>query len=195
MNALAKLGTLGMGRVIMISLVICGLYYLVAYDSGDTWRASISQSVQTKDEISKTIARLDGELQEIETLKRAQEQDAEKLKLLLGYIPEKLSNFELMRTLSNEAKAVGVSINQIRDKGGTQAKENEFYEEIGVDIDLEGTFPQLVLFLSNLTKLNLILTLETLDLKTTGAGGEGALEMAAQVNGYRYVAKKDGAPK
>jgi type IV pilus assembly protein PilO len=188
-NALAKLGTMSLGKVLMLSLVVSGLYYMIAYDAGDTWRAVIAQTIQTKADLEEKTRKIDKDLEEVNNLREAQEKDAERLNILLGYIPEKLSNFELMKTLSNEAKAVGVNINQIRDKGG-QATTTEFYEEIGVDIDLEGSFSQLVLFLSNLTRLNQILTLESLSLRA--AQGDSSLLMSAQVNGYRYVSKRPG---
>src|SRR5262249_6846729 len=96
------------------------------------------------------------------------------------------------RTLGNEAKSVGVSINQIRDNSST-GKKSEFYEEVGVDVDLSGTFAQLMLFMANLTRLNQILSIESLELKESSAETEG-LQMSASVLGYGYVSKIATAP-
>jgi Tfp pilus assembly protein PilO len=145
-------------------------------------------TVQLND-IQQKALKIDKEIEEIRALKAAQEKDAERLNVFLGFIPEKLSNFEMMRTLSNEAKAVGVNINSIKDSGQTSGKTGEFYEEIGVDISLEGSFAQLLLFLSNLTRLNQIVTLNTLEIRGGGAV-DAPLSMAAQIRGYRYVANK-----
>lgn len=195
MNALMKLAEYPPGRMVIFSLVLCGLYYLVGYDGGATQRAAIESYSAQLTELQQKALKIDKEIEEIRALKAAQEKDAERLNVLLGFIPEKLSNFEMMRTLSNEAKAVGANINSIRDSGPASGKPGEFYEEIGVDINLEGSFAQLLLFLSNLTRLNQIVTLNTLEIKGAGAV-DAPLNMTAQIRGYRYVAnKKPGAPR
>lgn len=194
MNGLNKLAEFPPGRVVVFSLVICGLYYLVGYDSGAAHLANVESYKAQLAEIQQKSEKVDKEIDEIRALKAAQEKDSERLNILLGFIPEKLSNFEMMRTLSNEAKAVGVNINSIRDSGASSAKSGEFYEEIGVDVNLEGSFSQLLLFLSNLTRLNQIVTVNTLDLRGL-SGADGALSMNAQVRGYRYVTKKASETK
>lgn len=196
MNALQMLGALPIGRVIVLSLVISGLYYLVGYDGGAQFQIAIDTANKTLQDLEVEDKKLEVELQEIRALKAAQEKDSEQLNMLLAFIPEKFSNFELMRTLSNEAKAVGVDIDSLKDVGVLANKGAEFYAEIGVDIEIDGSFAQLLLFLSNLTKLKQIVTLDTLSLRTVGSqSSDSQLTMSAQVRGYRYVAPKDGAKK
>ncbi len=195
MSVLQKLGDMPIGRVIILSLVICGLYYLVEYKAGSQFQSSIDSAAATLQSLEAEDQKIETEIQEIRALKAAQEKDAEQLNLLLAFIPERFSNFELMRTLSTEAKAVGVNIDSLKDVGVLQNKSGEFYEEIGVDIDLEGSFAQLLLFLSNLTKMKQIVTLETLSLRMSGGGSESSLSMSAQVRGYRYITAKDEAKK
>ena len=185
MNALAKLGEMPLSRVIILSIVITGLYYLVGFDDGQKFRTSIAAYQGNLAEATSEITKLNKEIEEINLLKSEQDRDSERLNTLLAYIPEKLTKTELMRTLGNEAKTVGVSINSIRDPAGS-AKRSEFYEEIGIDVELTGSFAQLVLFLANLTKLNQILTVDSLDLKSF-ASDVDSLSMSAKVRGYRYV--------
>ena len=189
MNALVKLGDLPLSRVVIISIMVTGLYYLVGFDSGESFKLAMTASEQSKIELNTEIVKIDKELEEINQLKTAQERDAERLNTLLGFIPEKLTKTELMRTLGNEAKSVGVGINQIRDSSGS-SKKSEFYDEVGVEVELAGSFSQLLLFLANLTSLNQILSVDSLTINSAGSLAEGSnLIMSATILGYRYAAK------
>lgn len=191
MNALAKFGDMPVGRVLVAAIMLAGLYYLIVYDNGDKFRSAITSNLQAKDDLGKEMLKVDEELEGINQLKAAQQRDSERLNVLLGYIPERLTKTEMMRTLGNEAKSVGVNINQIRDNSG-QSRKSEFYEEVGVDVDLAGNFAQLMLFMSNLTKLSQILTIETLEMRNMGSDGD-ILSMSAAIRGYRYMPKAAGA--
>lgn len=198
MNGLNKLADLPMSRIVLISIFLCVVYYFIGYDDGTAFKAQAEASRASLSEVQARMEKVERELQEINALKAAQDKDAERLNVLLGFIPEKLSSFELMKTLSNEAKAVGVNINQLRDTGSAglqpapQGQVPNIYERLGVDLELDGSFAQLLLFLSNLTRLNQIVTLETLELRLMG-GAESSLQMSAQIFGYRYLTKKEGA--
>ena len=188
MNALAKFGEMPLSRVLIVAIVLAGLYYLVGYDTGESFKNSIGGATQAKEDLGKEMVKIDRELDEINQLKAAQERDSERLNVLLGYIPERLTKTELMRTLGNEAKSVGVSINGIRDNSGA-GKKSEFYEEVGVDVDLAGNFSQLMLFIANLTKLNQILSIDTLELRAMGGADGDTLSMSSAIRGYRYTPK------
>lgn len=188
MSALARFSEIPVARVFFISIALTGVYYIVSYDSGEKFRLSATAAISQKAELAKELLKIDQEIAEINQLKAAQARDSERLNTLLDYIPEKLTKTEMMRTLSNEAKSVGVSINGIKDNGGV-GKKHEFYEEVGVDVDLAGNFAQLMLFLSNLTKLNQILSVENLDLKFNGSGDGDGLGMSAAIRAYRYAPK------
>lgn len=186
MNALAKFGEIPFGRMVVIAIVLAGFYYLVAFDNGSSFKNQIAGNLQAKEELNKEALKVEKDLEEINQLKAARERDSEKLNVLLAYIPEKMTKTELMRTLGNEAKTVGVSINQIKDTS-SQGKKSEFYEEVGVKVDLSGNFAQLMLFMANLTKLNQILSVETLEIKSQTSSDVQILSMSATILGYRYL--------
>ncbi|MBX7231966.1 MAG: type 4a pilus biogenesis protein PilO [Bdellovibrionales bacterium] len=191
MSSLDTLGEMPLNRSFLLSLILCGVYYLISFDNGDRFKNMITESENRKNEINKEMVKVDESLSEIRALKLAQERDLEKLTALLAFIPEKLSKIELMRTISNEAKAVGANINQVQDATVANNTNNDFYEEVGVDVELVGSFTQLMLFLSNLTRLNQILTLNSLELKGAESSQDReSLGMTAQLRGYRYTGKK-----
>lgn len=207
MNILLRLADLSIGRCLLGSAIIGALYYSVGYDSGTKFKTEMAASRVQMAKVEEELAKLERQIKEILVLKAAQDRDAERLNALMAFIPEKLTKTDMMRTLSNEAKAVGVNINQIRDSGMVRSRgqkvgadPTEFYEEIGVDIDLVGGFPQLVLFLANLTRLNQILSVASLELSGGGGVGKDDLAMTAKILGYRYlgaeaIAKIEAAKK
>lgn len=77
----------------------------------------------------------------------------EEFESFLSYIPEKLSLPELMRMISTEARAARVSVNGIGELQNvtSQAKQpgadHQFYEELGVEVGVPGTYAQILLFL------------------------------------------------
>lgn len=189
MNFLIRLADLSVARCLIGSAIIGALYWSVGYDSGSKFRTEISNLNAKSTKVEEEFTKLDRQLKEILVLKEAQERDATRLNALMAFIPEKLTKTDMMRTLSNEAKAVGVSINQIKDgaaeKGKKPGDSAEFYEEIGVDIDLVGGFSQLVLYLANLTRLNQIFSVKNLELSS--AGDKDELKMGSKIIGYRYL--------
>lgn len=199
MNFLIRLADFHWSRCLIMSLLVGLAYYLIGYDNGAVLQAGVAAATEKMTKLQEELAKLDKQLEEIRILKNAQERDAERLNALMAFIPEKLTKTDLMRTLSNEAKTVGVNINSIRDSSSSKlAKKKsdptEFYEEIGVEIDLVGDFPQLVLFLANLTRLNQILSVESLALKPSSSKDDKVdISMSAKILGYRYLGAEEMA--
>lgn len=190
MIVLQRLGELPFGRAVILSFILMGVYYLIAFDDGGKLRAQLDQATSRNNEVQSEIDKTDKELKEIAELKLAQEKDVNRLNLLLGFIPERLTKIELMRMLSNESKAVGANILGITDSGISMDK-SEFYDEIAVEVTLSGSFSQLMLFISNLTRLKQIVTLSELAFTVTGISDTGViLNMTTKVRGYKYVANK-----
>lgn len=199
MTFLIRLADLHWSRCLIMSLLVGLAYYLVGYDDGSVLQKGLVAATEKMTKIEEELAKLDKQLEEIRILKNAQERDAERLNALMAFIPEKLTKTDLMRTLSNEAKTVGVNINSIRDSAVSISKKRgsdptEFYEEISVEVDLVGDFPQLVLFLANLTRLNQILSVERLALKPGSLKEEKQdIAMSAKILGYRYLGAEEMA--
>jgi Tfp pilus assembly protein PilO len=187
MNFLIRLADLSIPRCVIGSAIIGALYYTVGYDSGLKFKTEIAATSAKATKVEEEYTKLDRSLKEILVLKDAQARDASRLDALMAFIPEKLTKTDMMRTLSNEAKAVGISINQIKDSLAERGKKSdsvEFYEEIAVDLDLVGGFSQLVLYLANLTRLNQIFSVKNLELTSTS---KDELKMSSKIIGYRYL--------
>jgi Tfp pilus assembly protein PilO len=203
-----KLKQLTFGKAIIGGLVLAAIYYFAIYNNG----AAIEESINT------TQTQITAQEQELTTIKKAIA-DAERyqmakktlgqeLDVVLKAIPVELSAIDLMRTLSNEAKSIGVSIlsiNAQQNSGYSSAPTTgpkPFFEPVGVTVNLEGSYNQLMLFLSNLTKTDRIITVGSMNLQirdSTGSlDGKGAtvLKMNGEFKAYRYLPseKKEAKP-
>jgi len=194
MNYVNKFILLSAGQVALLSLLLAGIYYVVLYDSGDKLNAQISASQQKTEELRSKSKVLDRDLDQIEKLKATQERDAERLKVLLDYIPEKLNSIALMQIVSNESKAIGVNINSL---SADKAKSGgEFYEEIPIKINVSGSFVQILRLLAGMTRLEQIFSFANLELKRTGTATDpNGLTMSTVLTGYRYKGESKGPKK
>jgi Tfp pilus assembly protein PilO len=110
-------------------------------------------------------------------------------------IPVKLNSTDLMKTMSNEAKSVGAEIISLaapQSFRNDSESANSVYVPIMISVELSGTYNQLMLFLSNLTRLNKIITSTklTLAIKSTSGvmrpGTPPALSLSGSFQAYKY---------
>lgn len=191
MPLLAKLNNISFVQALMASFVLGAFYYFIVYDDGLNLLNQIQQAnveLQTEEKSSSTIE---------QGYKRATQYQelvgtmGPTFQGLMDYLPAKMSMADLMRSISNEAKASGVNIDQVREAGSAKAQEDQnlFYNTIAVGVDLSGTFTQHLLFLSNLTRLPQILMIDVLSMsagKSAEGSGSPIINMNATIAGYRY---------
>jgi Tfp pilus assembly protein PilO len=194
-----------MGKAIMIGVGLAIVYFFMMYDDGtsiktntDTVQAEVTKLEQELSTIKKAIA-------DAERYQVAKKSLGEELDVVLKAIPEQLSNVDLMRVLSNHAKEVGVSILSINQTGASLPPQQPgapkpFFEPVAVSVSLEGPYNQLMLFLSNLTKTDRIITISILNLQlrdgnsAEGRGGPTLLRMIGEFKAYRYMPSKEATP-
>lgn len=206
MTLAERMQQLTFGRSLMIGVVVAGMYYAIGYDSGTALNEGI---VKTKEQIAEKeieIKGLERQLERIKTMQKVMGVLGGEFDSFLSYIPEKMSMSDLMKIISTEAKAAGVGINGIGEvnragSGGTRRgdgapNEGQFYEELTVEVELVGTYAQLLLFLSYLTKLDKILSISQLSMTSSAKVGDRVSPMITFkcfIRGYRYLPSQEAA--
>lgn len=184
------------GKALGLGLFFAGLYYSIGYNSGSSLKLSIEKAKEQIQDSETEIKTLENQISRIATMKKVMEVLGEEFESFLAYIPEKLSLPELMRMISTEARAAGVSVNGIGELQQVAAQtkrpgaDHPFYEEMGVEVELQGTYSQILLFLSYLTKLDKILTISQLSMVSQAKVGDREspiITFRCQIKGYRYV--------
>jgi Tfp pilus assembly protein PilO len=106
------------------------------------------------------------------------------------------SNFSnLILSLQKEAMSSGAVVKST--KPDNKIEDVDFYAITKVTLVMEGTYAQLVLFLSNVSKLNRLVTVEKLELEqhsSSSASAEPGTDLISFTGtfvGYKYVSKPD----
>lgn len=189
-----RLQQLTFGKALMFGLLIAGLYYSIGYDSGSSMQTSIDQTKEQIQDKTTEIKGLERQIERIMTMQKVMDVLGEEFESFLSYIPEKMSMAELMKTISTEAQAAGVGIKNLGEVSNalsSRSKEGgQFYEELTVEVVLEGTYAQILLFLSYLTKLDKILSISQLSMVSNARMGDRespSITFKCFIKGYRYL--------
>ncbi len=195
-----RLKRLTSGMALMLGLVIAGLYYAFMYDSGEALETSIKNSRAEYESTTKDLERLEKAISDAERFKLTVASLGAEMDRILLAIPAKLTSLDLMKTMSTEAKAVGVDINSVSSTGSVVPNKDpadQFYEGIPIDIALSGTYNQIMLFLSNLTRLDKIIVAKKLNLVSSlgsvSVNNVPTIGLTASFLAFRYVSENKEA--
>ena len=181
------------GMFLIIGLLLGVLYY---WSNSDTLDAQDSAIEAKKVEIE-TLDKAIGVAQKIANDKTKFEEENQKvsdqLKAAIEFLPNKLNEQEVLIKISNEARSAGVNPTSIQPK---KAQQKGFYEELQMDVELEGSYSQLVLFLSYISKIQRIVNIKGLDLKFKNFVDDvPMLKLKGTLVAYRYIEKVVEPPK
>lgn len=200
-NLTDMLNKLSTGRALLLGIVIAVFYYFAVFDSGDNHKAQIAQSQARITELETQIQENQRKLDRAMVYKKTAAEVGSTINKLLSLIPERFGMPDLMRIVSNEAKVAGSSLVDIKPGSSEISSVAKEFEEINVSVELNGSFLQHMVFLSNLTKINQILIIKKFDMGVAkeAKGDEPALvKMSASIVAFRYRGKeataKPGAP-
>lgn len=189
MNLLEMLNRMTMPRAIILGTVLAALYYFLLLDGGVSQRSNIATEQQQITDLQKQIQENQAKLDRAAVYKKTAAEIGTTISRLLGIIPEKFGISDLMKIVSNEAKVAGSSLANITPGTPEISKVAKEFEELNVRLDMNGSFLQHMVFLSNLTKIQQILIVRKFDLTMTKeAKGEEApsVHMVAEIVAYRY---------
>lgn len=163
MNIEEMFNKLSSKGALVIGVVFALLYYMVAFDDGSKVEQQIvnvkNQMVSTEGDIAKQRR----VIREYEQLLLQKESLGDNFSRLVNYIPESFTTNQQMKILSEQAKSAGALVDEIKQSG--KGKEFNFFQEVLVEVKLSGTFSQVVLFLSNLTKIDRVIVLKGLSIQ------------------------------
>ena len=188
MNFLLHLNFIG---IIFVSGVLAAGYWFFFYDKNpdiiqvaDNLRNEIIQT-------DKKIKKKTEEIQKAITFDSSVKQLGQELQLFYEYFPHQLTNRQLFQDLTRLSKNSGLEI--ISMKGSPKQKKEDLYETLSVRLVVEGEFAQFLRFLSKLTDLDKVVTVQNVNIKpvnTRNQIGDAKIQkIQAQINvrGFRYV--------
>lgn len=192
-----RLYNMTFGQALIISVVIAGLYWVAMFDDGSLKENQIKQLRQEIGINQRKLENIKRAVEDAERYKAAAAALGKKMDRIYAAIPSDLSEIQVMKLLSKEAKTVGLNIADIqvgRDNFGV--KSDQFVTYIRVNVELVGTFSQLLLYMSNLTKVDKVLKAKDFTFAvsdnnssqdTTSSDGNPLLKYSANFYAYKYI--------
>ena len=180
-------------KAIIIGLVLMGAYYGLFYNSGKSYKQQIIQSEQKIKTTKRQIAELEKSEEDAKRYKKLLGEFEDKLVSISKYIPEKLTDYQLMSFLSSRAKEAGAKVLSTSSAKESTVEESEdsFYQSINVELQISASFKQLMIFLSNLSKADKIVSLKRMSLKLNNSNSSDGLGANLVFNGlftgYKYL--------
>ena len=170
----------------LIGLVLSGVYYLSFFDSGKQMKAQVAQVDRELSSLKQEIVDLEEAFIDAERLHQVAAELGASINKVLKYIPEKLTDSEVVKNLSTSARAVGAKIVGIRSKSQSTRQDNDFYDELPVVVELVGTYGQIMSFLSRLTQVERIYTVRDMVFSVQRQTDDAEVKFTTTVVGYKY---------
>lgn len=182
-----QLGELTWSKVIVGGLIAAGVYWGLYYDDGSGLEASIA-ALNTQYTASERQLRETKEaMADAEKFEKAVRQNEVQFDKVLEYLPADINTNEMTRLVNQQAQLAGPRV--VSTTAVETIEKKSFYEMTRLDFALSGTFSQVVLFLSSLSKIQRLLTFDKIKLKIeTGPAGESPqVELSGILVAYRYL--------
>ena len=177
---------LGIGMVIILSGGVAGGYYIFKYDKGESIKTEINSLEEQQNKTKKSIGDLEVELKDLQKMDQAMNLMGDEINKFLEFIPDRVTSSMVLNYLNEEARSAGVELEHIVNHKVSEKK--EFYEKLKVSVTVRGLFTQILIFLSKLTSLREIITVESFNMENLSKDkGQNEVKMRMDIYGYRYI--------
>lgn len=194
-DALKKLAAMPWPRVLLIAAVMAGLYWQFGLEDGVTaeqFAAAESQKQQAQqsfESAQKAVADLKKFREELDSMSARFQQVVE-------LMPADSNVSDFMLEMREQATKAGARVKKLEPLPGVT--KIDFYETRKLEIALEGTYSQILTFLSNLSKLKRLVTIDKLTLTQNPVSSNGSVEdprvgFAGTIVSYRYTGSQSTA--
>jgi len=181
------LATLNWKRVVAVSAILAALYFLLVYDNGETIDRNVqqiqTQITQTEHQIKVTKEAF----ADAERFEREVKATVDQFSMVMDYMPEDMSSSELMTIVSDLAANTGLKL--MKTEPITGGERTTFYEPVRMSFALEGSFVQVLTFLSELSKVPRLITFEGIELSSLANTDPEMPQLlfTGTIVAYRYI--------
>lgn len=169
--------------MITLGSFFMGMYYFTFYDDGFYLKKKTAEFHTQVQNTDKKIQKQKDEITSLLNYKKAIEREARAIQYFLSYIPNEYTAIDVFQFLTQEAKNAGINIEDKADQG---VKDGEFYDALKVHVRVEGSFSQVLLFLSRLTAQKKILVVNDINLSLSSGEDDQWITASMTVYAYRY---------
>lgn len=187
---LAQIGDMPWSKVLVYGVIALSAYYFMMYDDGSalqnqlqTSATALSQSRAGLEQTKKAMADADKFEREVKSI-------GQQFERIRDFMPENQSAASLTEVITKQASVSGAKLTKLEPKPINDKV--EFYETTKIDISLDGSYPQLVSFLSHLSRVPKLMTFDKIQvIQTGGEPDKPVLAFKGTLVGYRYIAPRE----
>jgi type IV pilus assembly protein PilO len=146
-------------------LLIGALYYSSYYDNGETIDTRILGAQAELDKARDTLAATEKVIGNRQQFEAEYNLVSDQFKAAIEYLPSTFNIQSLLRQIYNEARSAGIDLEKTVPQPPTGPVGDRFYEELMIDVQLVGSFSQLTLFLSYVSRLQRIVNIKNIEIR------------------------------
>ncbi len=188
-----KLNQLTFQNAALFGLLIAVGYYVLFYHPSNP-QNRLDEMGRELVTIKGEISKLDREIKEGQKINQEIEVMQKKASKVYAQLPESLSVEQAAGIVSQEARNVGLSIQSISAAGEEGWTKLRTVAVVPIDTVVSGTFEQMMVFLSELTRDNKVYSVKTLAIAGGDSEQPGALQLTVTIQAYRKLAVSEIAP-
>ncbi len=181
-----KLKNLSVQQTIIATLALAAGYYFMVFDDGSNIEKVIKKQQRTLAEKTENLNNTRAAMANAKQFEEEVRRTNARFREMLEFIPVDFSIADFMQLLSTEAESSGNKVIKIQPRPSENA--STLYEELLVELEIEGTFSQILQFLSKMTRVRKIINLGGIQLSTVEADPiSPILRFETTMVGYRYA--------
>ena len=175
---------------VILSVIIGGGYYFWKYNNGNSIDSEIKKLTSSISQVEQEIQSLRSKQAELQSTSTAFKSVGTEIKELYRYIPHQLKSSQVLKYVNTLTKQSGVHLEDVHNYGSV--KKEKLYEKIKISMVIKGFFSEILLFLTSLTKLDIIVTVEKFMIQNStnannSTGFVDELRMSMDIYSFRYI--------
>ncbi len=175
----------------LIGSALASFYFFNFQDDGVRIDSEIKTATEQLAKATKDLEDTNRVIANKEQFQQEFQEVSEKFRAAVEYLPETFNVQELLKQIDDETRASGVNKISVKPKN---PEPKDFYEELSIDIELEGPFTLLTTFLAYMSKQNRIVNIKNISIEYKQmVDGSPRLTMKGTLQSYRYR-KQEVAP-
>ncbi len=173
---------------LLIGVAFAGYNYMGSLSINETLQNQIAQLNSQLQEKKVGLTKAQNSSSEIPMMKEEITKLSQSLSKATELIPASSTTRDVVMVVSEEAKNAGIRVTQARP---TDGQTKNYFDELPMEYEFEGSFSQLTLFMYQLSKRQLIIHATDMNLSTKEiVDGQTNLKMAGKLVGFKYKEAK-----
>jgi type IV pilus assembly protein PilO len=170
------------------AIALAGLYYWLYFDAGEGIQAQITGQQAELDHVRKDLADTEAVIGDKQKFEQEYNRVSDQFRAAIEFLPSNFNIQALLKQIYSEARSAGIDLEKTIPQAPKGPVEGRFYEELAIDVTLVGSYPQLTLFLSYVSRLQRIVNIRNVEIKFERMNDTTPyLTMKGTLVAYRYL--------